>query len=395
MPLDTFKASLDPSLFRIYRRYLYSRYKATDHLAQPEVIHEKAKELLLKMTEKFERNSRYFDPGDQLNVRIKKHVMSGPVGAAAGFDKDCEILLPMSYVFGFLNPGSILKNPRPGNPQNPRDAKTVRIVVDDKREAIVNAQGYPHKGLEYSVEQLKKYISWPHGNAKILLNFSGITETYTEDAVLDSCKEIISQTSPYVDFGYEESRTSPNTDFNKLIQTTEFTKKMIDLMNSHVPSGLVKASKIAPYSRLPPGDDEKEDKLRSIKIFYENGGDLVVLGNTRPVNTAALKGRFERSQAGESGRPLFPYTLQLVQDVHKRFPDLAIVACGGIFDGNDAWRAYEKGATLVSLYTALTFKGFGVVREINETLKQRLAGRSLMDYISERDSGHQQAREAV
>ena len=31
--VDTFKASLDPYLFRLYRRYLYSRYKATDELA--------------------------------------------------------------------------------------------------------------------------------------------------------------------------------------------------------------------------------------------------------------------------------------------------------------------------------------------------------------------------
>ena len=43
--VDTFKASLDPYLFRLYRRYLYSRYKATDELAQAEVVHEKAKKV--------------------------------------------------------------------------------------------------------------------------------------------------------------------------------------------------------------------------------------------------------------------------------------------------------------------------------------------------------------
>ena len=385
--VDTFKASLDPSVFKLYRRYLYSRYKATDELAQPEIVHEKAKEKLLKMTEKFRRNAHYFEPGEQLAIHIKGHDLSGPVGVAAGFDKNCDVLEPMSYVFGFLNPGSVLRNPRAGNPQRPKSKGTVRIAVDDQREAIVNAQGYPHKGLDYAVRNLKKFREGQKGNAKVLLNFSGITEDYTEDAVLDSCSEIIKKTLPYVDFGFEDNRTSPNTDFNKVLETPEFTKKMIDLMNSRLPGSTIKASKISPYSTLEPSSDEKRNKLQSIRAFYENGGDAVVIGNTRPVGTSSVVGakRFPRGIAGESGRPLFPYMLKLVEDVHNTMPDLAIIACGGIFSGEDAWKAYEKGATLVSLYTALTFYGFGVVREIHGVLKKKLGSLTLQDFLDKRD----------
>ncbi len=60
MLVDTFKASLDPSLFKLYRRYLYSRYKATDELAQGEVVHEIAKERLGKLAGKFEMGQRKF-----------------------------------------------------------------------------------------------------------------------------------------------------------------------------------------------------------------------------------------------------------------------------------------------------------------------------------------------
>jgi dihydroorotate dehydrogenase len=387
MRLDAFKASLDPALFRIYRRYLYSRWKATDELAQPEVVHEKAKEKLLDMADKFRRNADYFDPGDQLAIEVGGKRLKSPVGVAAGFDKNCDMLLPMSYVFGFLNPGSVLLRPRPGNPQRPKSDGTVRIAVDNKREAIVNAQGYPHKGLDHVVKNLKSFSSAPRGDARILLNFSGITEEYTEDAVLDSCRQIITKTSPYVDFGFEDNRTSPNTDFNKILQSPEFTRKMIELMKGHVPSNLVKASKIAPYARLAPSDEEVKSKMDSIKVFYENGGDMVVLGNTRQVSTSNLGARFGRQVAGESGRPLLPYMLKLVEDVHKRFPDLLIVACGGIFSGEDAWKAYQKGATLVSLYTALTFRGFGLVKEIHDVLKKKLEGRTLVDFIEKRDSG--------
>lgn len=386
--VDTFKASLDPYLFSLYRRYLYSRYKATDELAQAEVVHEKAKEVLLKMTDKFRQNMSYFDPGDQLAVEIENHKLKSPVGIGAGFDKNCEVLTPTSYVFGFLNPGSVLKNPNTGNPQRPKSNGTVRIVVDDERKAIINAQGYPHKGLDYSISNLRKFAEGSRGDAKILLNFSGITDIHTEDAVLDSCKEILVRSAPHVDFGFEENRTSPNTDFNKVLQTPEFTKKIIDLMNAHVP-GKVKASKISPYNKIPPSDEERKSKLESIKVFYENGGHMVTLGNTRSVDTRSNKlcRNFARGIAGESGKPLFPYMLKLVEDVHRAFPDMKIIACGGIFSGEDAWKAYEKGATLLSLYTALTFYGFGVVRDIHDVLKRKLGSQTLQDFIEKRD-GH-------
>jgi dihydroorotate dehydrogenase len=384
--VDTFKASLDPHLFRLYRRYLYSRYKANDELAQAEVVHEKAKESLLKMTGKFRQNMTYFDPGEQLAVEIENHRLKSPVGIAAGFDKNCEVLRPTSYVFGFLNPGSVLKNPNTGNPQRPKSEGIVRIVVDDERKAIINAQGYPHKGLDHTIANLRKFIEGSRGNAKTLLNFSGITDIHTEDAVLDSCKEILVRSAPYVDLGFEENRTSPNTDFNKLLQTPEFTKKIIDLMNTHVP-GKVKASKVSPYSKLPPSDEERKSKLKLIKVFYENGGQMVTLGNTRSVDTKStrLGRKFPRGVAGESGKPLFPYMLKMVEDVHRAFPDMTIIACGGIFSGEDAWKAYEKGATLLSIYTALTFYGFGVVRGIHEALKRKLGSQTLQDFIEKRD----------
>lgn len=154
-------------------------------------------------------------------------------------------------------------------------------------------------------------------------------------------------------------------------------------MNSHVPGHLLKVSKISPYSTLEPSDSERAQKVESVGIFYENGGHAVTIGNTRPVQTSAnpRSKDFARPVAGESGRPLFPYMIRLVKDIHKKYPDLPIIACGGIFDSADAWQAIENGATLVELYTALTFHGFGIVREIQEGLRKKLGSQSLQDFI--------------
>jgi dihydroorotate dehydrogenase len=64
---------------------------------------------------------------------------------------------------------------------------------------------------------------------------------------------------------------------------------------------------------------------------------------------------------------------------------MTIIACGGIFSGEDAWQAYEKGATLLSLYTALTFYGFGIIRDIHNVLKRKLGSETLQDFIEKRD----------
>ena len=110
---------------------------------------------------------------------------------------------------------------------------------------------------------------------------------------------------------------------------------------------------------------------------------MVTVCNTRPVDTkGSIHNRsFVRGIAGESGRPLFPYMLKLVEDTHRALPDITIIACGGIFSGEDAWKVYEKGATLLSLYTALTFYGFGIVKEIHDVLKRKLGSQTLQDFV--------------
>jgi dihydroorotate dehydrogenase len=134
---------------------------------------------------------------------------------------------------------------------------------------------------------------------------------------------------------------------------------------------------------LEPTGEIIDQKLKSIGVFYDNGGDMVTIGNTRPVVTGEdpITKRFARLVAGESGKPLFPYMIRTIRDVHKRYPDLPIIACGGISNSSDAWEAYESGASLVEMYTSLTFHGFGIVREIHEGLRKRLGNQTLQDLV--------------
>ena len=63
-------------------------------------------------------------PGPVTTPRLKTVVaglaLPNPVGLAAGFDKNGEVLTPLSRAgFGFVEVGAVTPRPQPGNPKTP------------------------------------------------------------------------------------------------------------------------------------------------------------------------------------------------------------------------------------------------------------------------------------
>ena len=148
-------ASLNPIIFSIYRKYMYLRYNDTTDYSQGEIIHEKSKKHLLYLSNSLKTHSEYFQSDNSNKFKINAHEFVNPIGLASGFDKNCELFVPMSYVFGLVTVGTVLRNENLGNTQKPKEG-IKRLIVDPKNELIINSQGYPSHGLDYIVDQLKK-----------------------------------------------------------------------------------------------------------------------------------------------------------------------------------------------------------------------------------------------
>ena len=74
-----------------------------------------------------------------------------PVGLAAGFDKNADSLNFLSNIgFGFIEVGTLTPKPQPGNPK-PR----VFRIIDE--QAIINHLGFNNKGIDYAINQIKKF----------------------------------------------------------------------------------------------------------------------------------------------------------------------------------------------------------------------------------------------
>lgn len=373
-------ASLNPVLFSLYRNYMYLRYKDTKDYSQGEIIHEKSKKHLLYLSNSLKTHSKYFQFDNSTKFKINTHEFANPIGLASGFDKNCELFVPMSYVFGLVTVGTVLKNENLGNVQKPKEG-IKRLIVDPKNETIINSQGYPSQGLDYIVDQLKRNHKNRNKKSKLILSFSGISKSQSVDDLLTNSEDIIKATHEYVD-GYEDSRSSPNTEFNKLIQTNEITSSLMSILNSHAPSKL-KLLKVAPYSSIEPSNDDISKKLKTVQKFYESGGDMVVLNNSLSIDVKKTYNisNFNNKNGGLSGNPLFPYTEKLVESVHTNFEKLPIIACGGITNGNKAWTLLNKGASLFEIYSGITFYGLRLIIEINNTLKTKLANDSIDTFL--------------
>src|SRR4029078_9579166 len=75
---------------------------------------------------------------------------TNPVGLAAGFDKDAEVIDAMLALgFGFVEAGTVTPLPQPGKPK-------ARLFRLDEDEGVINRFGFNSKGLARFVERFKR-----------------------------------------------------------------------------------------------------------------------------------------------------------------------------------------------------------------------------------------------
>lgn len=277
--------------------------------------------------------------------------LSNPVGLAAGFDKDCEMIPSLAALgFGYLTVGTITRCHRPGN------AKP-RIVRDAKESSIVNALGFPSAGLEPAASRLERSQS-VRAKVPIVASVSGET---VEDIV--QCHRRLEGLVDAVEINI----SSPNTHGLRMFHQPDRLAQLLDAVDEARSRPLI--VKLPPLPGPTAARDvlhRERDRLMALaQVCKRRGVDGLTVANTMPVDDA----RLAVGSGGVSGRPLFPRMIEMVQYVRAEVGDgMAINACGGVFTGEDALRALQAGATTVQFYTAFVYRGPAAARAINREL---------------------------
>jgi dihydroorotate dehydrogenase len=276
----------------------------------------------------------------RLTTRFAGVELPGPVGLAAGFDKNGDLLESLSCLgFGFICVGSIMPEPRDGN-------AFPRLVRYRDRESLADSMGVPSKGRAYAVERLRRRTVGP---VPIFANVGGFSAETIAAGVLASM--------PHVD-AVEISLMCPNVlQPGEVFDEIGMLRGILDRLVGHTASIVV---------RVPndtTGLHDRFAELVELCVAAKVGG-LKVGGGRRVAERGLGTG-----MGTLHGRAIFEAALQNVERAagfaRGRIP---IKGNGGISTAADVLAMRRAGASCVDLYSAFVYHGWTIARDINRDL---------------------------
>ena len=167
-------------------------------LLPPETAHELTIKLLRSNLSLNRKHAKLFK---SLNQTILGINFNNPIGLAAGFDKNAEVINQMfSYGFGFVEIGTVTPKIQQGN-EKPR---IFRLLED---EAIINHLGFNNKGSEKILSNIKSYYKNKDINEIVGINIGKNKSTQNDIDDYLYCIEKFGMYSDYITINI----SSPNT----------------------------------------------------------------------------------------------------------------------------------------------------------------------------------------
>ena len=116
--------------------------------------------------------------------------------------------------------------------------------------------------------------------------------------------------------------------------------------------------------------DLNDDQLRDIALIsLANNIDGLIITNTtinRPNNLISKNKNFK---GGLSGKPLFQPSNKILKKMYNLTNgQIILIGVGGISSGSDCYEKIKSGASLLQLYSAITFSGPSLISKIKKEL---------------------------
>lgn len=314
----------------------------------PEISHN----ITLKLLQLSFRQKRVLD-----NPILYQHIFgydfSNPIGMAAGFDKNVEVVAPLLNLgFGFVEAGTITPEPQYGN-------NKPRIFRLSEDSSIINHLGFNNKGAEYAAKKLKKLNlnSLSKGIVGINIGKNKNSSNYIDD--YSYCLEKLGPLAHYVTINV----SSPNTPGLRDIQNRGQIEKLVEELK-------IKKNKLPTLENIPIffkiSPDLNEEQIRDIALMsLANNVDGLVLSNSTLDRPKTLISDFKNEIGGLSGKPLFLKSTLILKKMYKLTNgQIPLIGVGGVSNGLECYEKIKSGASLVQLYSALTYEGPYIIIKI-------------------------------
>lgn len=277
-----------------------------------------------------------------------------PVGMAAGFDKNAELVTELGCLgFGFVEIGTVTPRPQPGNPR----PRLFRLKTD---RGLINRMGFNNKGAGPAAAQLRSLK-----NRVIVGGNIGKNKDTPNEEALNDYRQCFQELFDTVDY-FVVNVSSPNTPGLRDLQEREPLTRLLRALqqdNLARPKSKPILLKIAP--------DLTDSQLDDIVAIVAETQIAGVIATNTTISRADLKTNAQTvadiGAGGVSGQPVRSRSTEVIRYLHQKsggsFP---IIGVGGVFTAEDALEKLRAGASLVQIYTGFIYEGPGMAKRICE-----------------------------
>jgi dihydroorotate dehydrogenase len=324
---------------------------------------------------------RWLGPRDPvLRVRALGLDFPGPLGVAAGFDKDARAVAGLGALgFGFVEVGTVTAQAQPGNPR----PRMFRLPAD---RAIVNRMGFNNGGAAAAAARLGgRQLGGRRGGPVVGVNIGKTKVVSEEDAAADyaASARAVAGVADYVVVNV----SSPNTPGLRDLQATDRLRPVLEAVRSALDEARADCRRVPLLVKIAP-DLAAGDIDAIADLAVELGLDGIIATNTTIARDGLASPAAEVTAAGAgglSGPPLRDRSLAVLRRLHDRAGDrLVLIAAGGIETPDDAWERLAAGATLVQAYTGFIYGGPLWPRRIHAGLARRAGAAGLSSVAAAR-----------
>ena len=305
--------------------------------------------------------SRSLAPSDPvLRVHALGLELPGPLGLAAGFDKDAVGVHALGALgFAFVEVGTVTAEPQPGNPK----PRLFRLPAD---RALINRMGFNNHGASAAAARLRSRAR-PGQGTVVGANIGKTKVTEQSEAPADYSRSarLLAPDADYLVINV----SSPNTPGLRDLQAVGELRALIVAVQGAAQS--VGRGNIPLLVKIAP-DLADEDVDAVADLALELGVDGIIATNTTVSRDPLASSAAEIAAAGPgglSGPPLGPRALHVLRRLRARAGDrLVLVAAGGIETPDEAWERIRAGATLLEGYTGFIYGGPAWPRRVHRGL---------------------------
>jgi len=293
---------------------------------------------------------RWLGPRDPvLRVRALGLEFPGPLGLAAGFDKDARGIRGLAALgFGFVEVGTVTARAQPGNPK----PRMFRLAAD---RALVNRMGFNNAGAAAAAAALGH--SRRPGGPVVGVNIGKTRAAPDDEAAADyaASARAVAAVAGYVVVNV----SSPNTPGLRDLQAADRLKPVLVAVRAALDAASPSRRVPLLVKIAPDLADADVDAIADLAL--ELGLDGIIATNTTVSRDGLASPAAEVAAAGAgglSGPPLRDRSLEVLARLHARAGDrLVLIGAGGIDTPQDAWDRLRAGATLVQAYTGFVYGG--------------------------------------